>query len=329
MRRALVVGIDYYATIPSLHGCVNDALSVKKVLERNGDGTNNFFGDGVRLLTATGPDDMVPRGILRDEVEELFSDDSEIAFFYFAGHGHLRSTGGYLCASDCTRGDDGLALAEVLALANQSEAKNKVIVLDSCHSGIAGAPPGNAKTAELSEGLTILTASTAKQYAKEENGGGLFTTLFVDALNGAAANLAGEITSGSVYAHIDQSLGSWEQRPVFKTHVKNFVSLRRVQPAISLDDLRQIAELFPRAGIQFKLDPTFEPVRASGDEAHGIPAPDPRNTEKFAVLQKYNRVNLLVPCDAPSMWSAAMESKSCKLTVLGEHYRRLVARGRI
>ena len=60
-----------------------------------------------------------------------------------------------------------------------------------------------------------------------------------------------------------------------------------------------------------------------------MPPPNLENTQKFAVLQKYNRVNLVVPVDAPHMWHAAMESKSCKLTVLGEHYRRLVGRNRI
>ena len=57
----------------------------------------------------------------------------------------------------------------------------------------------------------------------------------------------------------------------------------------------------------------------------GAPDPDPNNTAVFAILQKYNRVNLLVPVDAPHMWHAAMEGKFCELTVLGEHYRRLVA----
>ena len=60
-----------------------------------------------------------------------------------------------------------------------------------------------------------------------------------------------------------------------------------------------------------------------------MPPPDPENTAKFAVLQQYNRVNLLVPVGAPHMWHAAMESKGCKLTALGEHYRRLVERNRI
>ena len=325
MKKALVVGINYYATIPALFGCVSDAHSVKTVLERNSDGTVNF---GVRLLSASSHKDAVARTDLKEAVRKLFEDDSEIALFYFAGHGHLEATGGYLCPSDCHTGDDGLPLGEVLTFANSSRARNKVIVLDSCHAGIAGAHPLTPQSAELSQGLTILTASTAEQYATEENGSGVFTKLFVDALNGAAGNLVGDVTPGSVYAHIDQSLGPWEQRPVFKTNVKSFVSLRKVQPPITLAELQQITEFFPSPGFEFPLDPSFEPERSNPTSAN-IPAPNPENTQKFAVLQRYNRVNLVVPVNAPHMWHAAMGRKTCKLTVLGEHYRRLVERKRI
>jgi hypothetical protein len=325
MRKALVVGIDHYAHISPLYGCVNDAHSVKSVLERNSDGTVNFDS---RLVTATGPAESLPREKLKESVRELFADDSDIALFYFSGHGHIETTGGYLCASDCRTGDDGLPLADLLTFANNSRARNRVIVLDSCHSGIAGASPTSAQKAELNEGLTILTASTAEQYASEANGSGVFTTLFVDALSGAAGNLVGDVTPGSVYAHIDQSLGPWAQRPVFKTNVKSFVSLRKVQPPIGLSDLQRIMSFFPSPGFVFKLDPSFEPER-NGGEAAIIPPPNPENTAKFAILQKYNRVNLVIPVDAPHMWHAAMNSTGCKLSVLGEHYRRLVERGRI
>jgi len=324
MRKALIVGINYYEHGNSLFGCVDDAHAVKAVLERHGDGTINF---DVQLFTGTGPSDTVTRSQIKDYIEKLFSDDSEIALFYFSGHGHIESSGGYLLASDSSRGDEGVSLTEILAFANKSKAKNKIIILDSCHSGIAGTPPVSSENAILSEGLTILTASTKDQYATEENGRGVFTTLLVDALNGVAANILGEITPGSIYAYIDQSLGAWEQRPVFKTNVKSFVSLRKVQPAVQLDELRRITEFFPEPGYEFSLDPTFEPEMRGRSE--GMPNPDPENTRKFAILQKFNRVNLVVPVDAPHMWHAAMESKSCKLTVLGEHYRRLVEKKRI
>lgn len=315
MRKALVVGVDYYNVIDALHGCVNDAYAVKSVLDRHMDGTVNF---SVKLLTATGQHDQLGRAQIKEAVRELFRDDSEVALFYFAGHGHIEATGGYVCASDCATGDDGLSLHDIVVLANQSPAKNKIIVLDSCHSGVAGnTTTRGVSSAELTEGLTVLTASTADQYATEENGSGVFTTLFVDALNGAAGNLVGAVTPGGVYAHIDQSLGPWDQRPVFKTNVKSFVSLRMVQPPISLSELQRITTLFPQPGYEFPLDPGYEPESD---------APDPNKTQVFGVLQRYNRVNLVVPVDAPHMYHAAMGSKTCKLTVLGEHYRRLVAR---
>lgn len=324
MRIALIVGINYYEHGSDLFGCVDDAHAVKTILERNDGGTVNF---DCMLLTGTGPSDRVNRGDLKDNIKKLFETEAKIALFYFAGHGHIEATGGYLLATDSSRGDEGVSLSEILTLANASPATNKIIVLDSCHSGIAGTPPSSEQLATLAEGLTVLTASTKDQYATEENGRGVFTTLFVDALSGSAANLTGDITPGSVYAHIDQSLGGWEQRPVFKTNVKQFVSLRKVAPPLPTSDLLRITEFFPSPGFEFSLDPTYEPELKGRDD--GMPPPNPENTRVFAILQKYNRLNLLVPVDAPHMWNAAMESKACKLTALGEHYRRLVEKKRI
>lgn len=324
MRIALIVGINHYEHGGSLYGCVDDAHAVQAVLARHGDGSVNF---DCKMFTGTGPTDRVDRALLKDRVEELFKAQADIALFYFAGHGHIEATGGYLLATDSRRGDEGVSLSEVLTVANKSPARNKIIILDSCHSGIAGTPPAAGELASLSEGLTILTASAADQYATEENGRGIFTTLLVDALHGGAANLTGDITPGSIYAHVDQSLGAWEQRPIFKTNVRQFVSLRKVNPPISLDDLRRITEFFPQRGYEYKLDPTFEPELKGRDP--DMPPPNPENTRKFALLQRYNRLNLVVPVDAPHMWHAAMQSKTCKLTVLGEHYRRLVEKQRL
>lgn len=324
MRKALIVGIDYYPGGSPLYGCVNDAHNVKTVLDRHGDGTPNFH---CKLLTGTGPSDRVDRGDLKDNIQELFESDDEIVLFYFAGHGHIDVTGGYILASDANRGDDGVSLSDILLLANESPAANKLIILDSCHSGIAGSNPIGGQLATINEGVTVLTASTKDQYASEENGSGVFTTLLVDALNGSAANLTGDITPGSVYAHIDQSLGAWEQRPMFKTNVKQFVTLRKVSPPISIFDLRRLTEFFPESGFEYGLDPSYEP-RDEG-RTLDMPPADPSNNAIFAILQQYNRLNLLVPVGADHMWNAAMESKSCKLTLFGEHWRRLVEKDQI
>ncbi|MGQ4514874.1 caspase family protein [Streptomyces sp. DW26H14] len=330
MRKALIVGIDHYDALSPLSGCVNDAYSVKAVIERNADGTLNF--PAPQVLTGVSATQSVPKKDLKDAVRKLFADDSDIALFYFAGHGYIEDTGGFLCASDCETGDDGLALAEVMTLANGSKARNKVIILDSCHSGVVGSNSMTKGLAEICDGVTILTASTAEQYSYETPGGGagVFTSLFVDALNGAAANLVGDITPGSVYAHVDQSLGPWAQRPVFKTNVKTFVSLRRSEPPVSLADLQALTHHFPAPDAEFSLDPSFEPERfAEQTQDTSIPDPDPANNATFAVLQKYVKVNLVRPVDAPHMWHAAMQSKSCALTVLGQHYWNLVNEGLI
>jgi hypothetical protein len=325
MRNAVIVGIDYYEHGNDLFGCVNDAHSVNSVLSRNADGTKNFE---TRILTGTGPNALISRKDLKKNIKELFHGKSDIALFYFAGHGYVESPGGYLVTSECLDGDAGFSMHELLEIANKSKANNKIIILDCCHSGAFGNASGIDETAILSDGMTILTASDPDQYAQEENGSGVFTKLLVDALSGGAANLTGQISPGSVYAHIDQAIGDFGQRPIFKTNVKKFTTLREVQSPISLSDLLKIIELFPNKGEDFQLDPTFEPERAEG-EADKYPEPIEDNIEKFEILQKYNRVNLLVPVDAPHMWHAAMESKSCKLTVLGEHYWNLVKKDRI
>ena len=153
MRKALIVGIDYYKNISRLYGCVNDSYSIKTVLDRHSDGTINF---GTRIETATDETNQISRKDLKICVQELFADDSEIALFYFSGHGYIESTGGYLITSECTEGDDGFPMNELLQIANSSPSKNKIIILDCCHSGIAGNSAQSEDKAILKEGITIL-----------------------------------------------------------------------------------------------------------------------------------------------------------------------------
>lgn len=232
----------------------------------------------------------------------------------------MKVRGGYIVTSECQRGDEGLDLNYLMTVVNKSKAKNKIIILDSCYSGELGNLQYNDSLSILSEGTTILTACSKEQYAIESKGTGIFTNLLVDALYGAASNLIGDVTPGSVYAHIDQSLGAWEQRPIFKTNVKEFVSLRKNIPSISVEDLRKITKLFDKPSDVFDLNPTYEPKSESFIEENG---------KKFEILQKYNRVNLVVPVEEKHMYYAAMNSTGCRLTPLGVHYWNLVNKNRI
>src|SRR5919112_1286439 len=49
----------------------------------------------------------------------------------------------------------------------------------------------------------------------------------------------------SVDAYVDQALGAWDQRPLFKSHVSRMLSLRNATPAIDVAILRRLPEWFP------------------------------------------------------------------------------------
>ncbi len=321
MKKALVVGINNYPSYP-LRGCINDASSIAKILETNGDGSPNF---DVRLET-----DVQTKSNLKTMIVELFSGKSDTVLLYFSGHGFLNEIGGYLVTPDHKKYDEGISMDEILILANQSKVKDKIIILDCCHSGAMGSPTINGAVSQLSEGISILTASRDDEPSMEINGHGVFTSLLLDALQGGAADLRGHISPGGVYAYIDQALGAWEQRPVFKTNVTRFTSLRTINPQVPLDILRKIIEYFPNPQDEFKLNPSYEDTNAK-DIEHVIVEPyaKPENVVVFKNLQKYQSVGLVVPVDTAYMYFAAMESKSCRLTSLGFHYWRLVKDKRI
>ena len=219
---------------------------------------------------------------------------------------------------------------EILVLANQSKAKDKIIILDCCHSGAFGSPTIGRGASQLDEGISILTASRDDEPSMEINGHGVFTNLLLGALQGGAADLRGHISPGGVYAYIDQALGAWEQRPVFKTNVTRFTSLRTINPQVPLNILRKIIEYFPTPQQEYGLDPSYEDTNTKTVK-HAViePYAKAENVAVFKNLQKLQSVGLVVPVDSEYMYFAAMDSKACKLTSLGYHYWRLAKDKRI
>lgn len=321
MRKALIVGINNYPSSP-LCGCLNDASEFAKIIATNGDGSPNF---DVRLT-----EDVSTKSELKGLIVELFSGDSGTALFYFSGHGYIDDIGGYIVTPDYQPNDFGVSMDEILTIANDSRCKDKIIILDCCHSGALGSPKVTGIAAHIGEGVSILTASRDKEHSVEVNGHGIFTNLVLEALRGGAADLRGHITPGSIYAYIDQALGAWDQRPVFKTNITRFTSLKTVKPQVSIDVLRKIAEYFPSPCQEFRLDPSFEDTNTSEREHKVLePYANRENVIKFKHLQKLQSIGLVVPVDEDHMYFAAMNSKSCKLTALGYHYWRLVKDRRI
>jgi len=265
--------------------------------------------DSIRLETE------ISAALINKQLHDLFSEKADIALFYFAGHGTVNNLGGYLVTCDYQPFNPGVSMPELITLANNAKADEVVIIIDCCHSGKFGEIPnlGN-KNAILREGVSILTASAATQPAIEQNGGGLFTNVVYDALNGVATDFLGRITVASLYTYVEQAFGAWKQRPLYKSNVRRMVTLRTAAPPLAFEILRNVAKHFPTPDAEYKLNPSYEPTDESST---------PENEKIFADLQSMRNAGLVVPVDAEHMYYAAMNRKSCKLSPLGRYYWRL------
>lgn len=321
MKKALVIGINNYPTAP-LKGALNDAKIITDLLKVNGNDTTNFEVKPIY--------DIGTKSELLSEISNFFNLSADMALLYFAGHGYVNELGGFIVTPDHKHYDEGIAMHDILNLANRSKIRNKVIILDCCKSGNFGTATENGSVIEIKTGTTILTSSRENEPAKEINGHGVFTNLLIEGLKGGAADIRGHISPGGLYAYIDQALGAHEQRPVFKTNVTEFVEIRSVIPQVPLTTLRKLTTYFLSSADDFQLNPSFEDTNTN-EIPHNViePYANLENILIFKDLQKLRNVGLIIPVGEDHMYDAAMKSKTCQLTALGHHYWRLVREGKI
>lgn len=325
MKRALLIGINNYPG-NELKGCVEDIKQVKTAIEKNGDGSPNF---DVMIM----PDVQTSAEVM-ENIQRLFNGDGEAALLYFSGHGFVNDTGAEIVMPQDTVTPGqyymGIQMRTIMDVVNNSKVRNKIVILDCCHSGNMGKYKLEDSSSHLQSGVSILTACRDDEYAEEIGGHGVFTELLCTALNGGAADYCGNITMGGIYSYIDRSLGAWQQRPVFKTNVTEFAPLKRVEPQVPLSTIRQLTNLFDNPNEVFALDPSYEDTNdPTVEHEYKEPYAKKDNVAKFKMLQKLQSIGFVKPLDATFMYFAAMESKGCKLTELGRYYWRLVKDGRI
>lgn len=319
MKRALLVGIDYYANYNALTGCANDAVALQPLLARNEDDSLNL---DCRLFAATDASSSVTRDDLIDQIDALLAPGADFALFYFAGHGTPANDDVVLVTSDGAGHTHGVRFSEVLERIGQSAVAEIIVILDCCFSGGAttiGAL-GN-KLANVKTGLSVLTASRSDQTAAETpDGRGLFSTYLEGALDGGAADVLGHVNVSGLYAYLAESFGAWEQRPTFKANIDRLHDIRACDPRVPLADLRKLITWFPTVDHDYPLDPSYE------DTA------DPRDPDHEAILKSFQRFRacrLLEPIEEEHLYFAAMNSTGCRLTPLGRHYWQLVKAERL
>lgn len=328
--RALLVGINVYDRIKKLSWCIEDALAMQRILELHEDHSANFSCHTLLGSVAlSDPADASSRQKrvtitrLKTELKRLFEFDGMV-LFYFSGHGYGNERGVYLVTQDGSSATPGILLNDLLTMANRSSAKEVVLIIDSCYGGALGEPgraeePGKLRELEnlyLRPGVTLLAASMSGQTALELNGHGLFTHLVIGALKGGASDVRGQISAASIYAYVEQALGPWDQRPIYKSNASQLSSLRNYTPDVKDEELRLLPLYFPAPDHHYLMGPEYESTCAEAQ---------PEYVAIFRLFKHFQVARLLRPTADTDLYFAAINRHTVELTPLGQFYWQLAS----
>ena len=191
---AVVVGINRYKMWPILEFGVADAEAVQARLKQEGFDEITIILDlqatQRRILTALY--DELPKNVMRDDR----------VVFYFAGHGQTHDLPGggkkgFIIPVDAGIDDytsTAVSMDQIRGLSSRIPAKHILYVMDSCYSGLgfsraAGLSPrldGYLRKVASMRVVQIMTAGGKGEQVMEKGGHGLFTGLFLSALDGPA-----------------------------------------------------------------------------------------------------------------------------------------------
>jgi len=166
----------------------------------------------------------------------------------------------------------------------------------------------------LRPGVTLLAATGSDEHALEIDGHSIFTRLVLGALKGGAADVRGLVSAASIYAYVEQALGSWDQRPIYKSNATQLAPIRYCKPDVTDDELRRLPQFFPTPDHQYTMDPSYEVTR---------PGALPEHLAIFKLFKRYRDARLLRPSFDEDLYFAAIRSHPVELTLLGQFYWQL------
>jgi len=326
-KLALLVGINRYESdkFDDLYCCEADAEDMDKTLRRHWvpetaeKGRSNY---ATRTLSSKGKR-RISIDYLRKEVKNLMSrsmGDGDV-LFYFSGHGVANDEGGFLVTQDATAENPGYPMKELLEAANQSDNTSVVIILDCCNAGQIGNFTDGEGFNKVSIGpnVTVLAASGATQKSSEgSEEHSVFTQLVLEALDGGASDVRGDVSAASIYAYVEQSLGAWEQRPVYKSYARKLRRLRKCEPAVPDKVLAKLTEWFDHPEAEYQMDPTYEIEEDSHIDA---------NVAIFDQFKLLRNANLLAIKDRNDLYWTALGSGHVYLTPQGKLFWKRAQRG--
>lgn len=260
-RDALVVGVSAYQYLPSLAAPAQDAEAIAQCLQTTGEFRVTRIPEVVQAgQTKVGTRTLVSLPELEAALVRLFkpkgSNIPQTALFYFSGHGLQKDAGiqeGYLATSDANpqAGFYGLSLFWLRRLLQESPVKQRILLLDCCHSGellnfLEADPGARAGTDRL-----FMAASREYESAYESLNGqySVFTQALLDGLNPErVAN--GMVTNYALTDWVSNALKSEMQQPLFENSGSEIV-LTRCQGASTLIKTELKQGICPYRGLEF------------------------------------------------------------------------------
>ena len=191
---AVVIGINDYEKWPGLEFAVADANAVKDTLEKTG------FDDITLIMDKAATQRRILTELFHTLTDKV--DRNDRVLFYFAGHGQTEDLPGggkkgYIIPVDAetdSYSSTAVSMEQIRSLSSRIAAKHIFYVMDCCYSGLglnrsAGVWPGISdylRKVSAMRVVQIITAGGQGEQVQERAGHGLFTTYFLEAIEGKA-----------------------------------------------------------------------------------------------------------------------------------------------
>lgn len=155
----LLIGVPTYKpNITPLPFCANDVLALQDAFKKN----LGIKEENIRCLGLK-PECNVTKAEFLRSIKYISENahENETIIFYFSGHGFSSDECGYLATSDTEVDlpeDTGIPIERLRKEFSKSKAKTKLLIIDSCYSGIVTGKNANLMTTEFEKSLKDMTA---------------------------------------------------------------------------------------------------------------------------------------------------------------------------
>ena len=260
-RDALVVGISTYQCLPSLNAPSHDAEAIAQRLQTDGDFRVARMPEIVQAgQSRIGFKTQVTVAELEAALVKLFKPKGtnvpQTALFYFSGHGLQKDAGvqeGFLATSDAnpSAGFYGLSLFWLRRLLQESPVRQRIVLLDCCHSGellnFLEADPG----ARSGTDRLFMAASREYEAAYESMIGkySVFTQALLEGLDPTRV-VNGTVTNYALTDWVSNALKREMQQPLFENSGSEIL-LTRGQGAPTIVKTELVQDVCPYRGLEF------------------------------------------------------------------------------